>query len=115
MDSINVAAQQYLIREQPHVTRSFRYYRFYQIDSAILLSMQDGERASIILLSRLCSWGCIINSMFSRIAYFDSDGDFTCFVSNASKTGFTAVPIKTLVHGADYSALCGRHRFSRKS
>ena len=48
-------------------------------------------------------------------ADFDSDGDFMYFMRNASKTGFTAIPIKTAVHRADYSALCGRHRFSRKS
>lgn len=34
-------------------------------------------------------------------------------MSNASKTRFPAILIKTAVHRADYPALCGRHRFSR--
>lgn len=34
-------------------------------------------------------------------------------MSNVSKTRFSAILIKTAVHRAEYSALCGRHRFSR--
>jgi len=34
-------------------------------------------------------------------------------VSNASKTGFSAIPIETLVHRACNIQPCGRHRFSR--
>ena len=59
------------------------------------------------------TWILIQNIPTVQNAYFDSDGDFTCFVSNASKTGFTTILIKTAVHRAEYSALCGRHRFSR--
>ena len=48
----------------------------------------------------------------SRNADFDSDGDFNCFMRHASKAGFSTIQIKTGVHRAEYSALCGRHRFS---
>jgi len=58
MNSINVADQQYLIREvhafrngnnhhsrrePPRVTRSFRYYRFYQIDSFSRIAFHTGQ------------------------------------------------------------------------
>lgn len=46
-------------------------------------------------------------------AHFDSNSDFSCFMSNASKTGFSTVSTKYAVHRAEYYALCGRHRFSR--
>ena len=61
-----------------------------------------------------CRFQCIqrMKNQITEIFDFDSDGDFTCFVSNASKTGFTTILIKTAVHRAEYSALCGRHRFS---
>ena len=45
--------------------------------------------------------------------HFDSDGDFLCFMSNASKTGFSINLIKTAVHRAQNIRLCGRHRNSR--
>ena len=44
--------------------------------------------------------------------HFDSDGDFHRFMSNISKTGFTAILVRTAVHRARNIRLCGRHRFS---
>ena len=46
-------------------------------------------------------------------AYFNSDGDFHHFMSDISKTRFSAILIKTAVHRAQYCVSCGRHRFSR--
>ena len=61
-----------------------------------------------------CRFQCIkhMKNQITEIFDFDSDGDFTCFVSNASKIGFTTILIKTAVHRAEYSVPCGRHRFS---
>ena len=46
-------------------------------------------------------------------AHFNSDGNSMRFVSHPSKTGFSALPIKTAVHRAQYFQPCGRHRFAR--
>ena len=59
---------------------------------------------------RMSFYGMI--SYEHRNADFDSDGDFMCFMRNASKTGFSVILIKTLVHRAQNIRLCGRHRFS---
>ena len=53
----------------------------------------------------------VLNSSL-KTSHFDSDGDFMRFMRNASKTGFTAIPIKTAVHRVCNLALCGRHRIS---
>lgn len=56
------------------------------------------------------------DSEYSEIAqntHFNSDANFNHFVSNISKTGFSAFQIKTAVHRARNLALCGRHLFSR--
>ena len=47
-----------------------------------------------------------------KTSHFDSDGDFMRFMSNVSKTRFTAILIKTAVHRVCNLALCGRHRIS---
>lgn len=46
----------------------------------------------------------------AKNSHFDSDGDFSCFMTNASKTWFFTIQIKTGVHGAEYYAPCGRHQ-----
>lgn len=46
-------------------------------------------------------------------AHFNSDGNSMRFVTHPSKTGFSAFPIKTAVHRAQYFQPCGRHRFTR--
>ena len=45
-------------------------------------------------------------------AHFNSDGNFMRFVRHPSKTGFSALTIKTAVHRAQYFQPCGRHRFT---
>ena len=66
-----------------------------------LLSGEPGQKAVFRMIS-----------YEHRNADFDSDGDFMCFMRNASKTGFSVILIKTLVHRAQNIRLCGRHRFS---
>ena len=53
----------------------------------------------------------VLNSSL-KTSHFDSDGDFNRFMRHISKTGFTAIPIKTAVHRVCNLALCGRHRIS---
>lgn len=51
-----------------------------------------------------------VNAMpTAKNAHFDSDGDFSCFMSVVSKTGFSTIQIKIVVHRAEYYTLCERH------
>lgn len=52
-----------------------------------------------------------INAMpTAKNAHFDSDSDFSYFMTTLSKTGFFTIQIKTDVHGAEYYAPCERHQ-----
>ena len=52
-----------------------------------------------------------VNAMpTAKNSHFDSDDDFSCFMTNGSKTGFCMIQIKTGVHRAEYYTPCGRHQ-----